>query len=234
MQMSKLQEQPPVSRDIVAPDDITVLLCTEANSMYPQSLVLCESIRTFAGAYSNVDIVAVSPRPELALDSSSRSRLQEFGVEYVVEDLNRTGSPYGAINRIVASAWAEKNSARNFILALDSDIAFVEEPRFMDADVGVRPVDMKGATSSGPDDPQDEYWKAMCEVGGIGIDTLPMLTTTVDKQRIRASYNGGFSLIRRNRGIFQTAKDVFFRSYEANLKPFHGHGLNIKASSGVS
>ncbi len=222
-----------MSREIIAPDMITVLLCTEANSMYPQSLLLCESIRTFGGAYSDIDIVAVSPRPDLALDDMSKGRLLDLDVEYVVDDLNQTGSPYGAINRIVASAWAEQNSSREFVLALDTDTVFIDEPQFVRADVGVRPVDMKGATSRGLDDPQDKYWKAMCEIGGIDIETLPMLSTTVDKQTVRASYNGGFSIIRRNQGIFQKAKDVFIRSFESNLRPFQGFDLNITASSGA-
>lgn len=65
-------------------DDITVLICSEANAMYAQSLVLCDSIRTFAGAYSNIEIIAVSPRPQLALDRESQARLRDFDVEYVL------------------------------------------------------------------------------------------------------------------------------------------------------
>lgn len=213
-------------------DDITVLICSEANAMYAQSLVLCDSIRTFAGAYSNIEIIAVSPRPQLALDRESQARLRDFDVEYVVEDLNKTQSPYGAINRVVASAWAEKNSSKKFILALDTDTAFIDEPTFFDADVGVRPVDMKGATSSGPNDPQDKYWQAMCEYGGIDVNKLPILKTTVDKKLIRASYNGGFSLIRRSLGIFKKCEQIFFSSFGAGLKPFQGLELNIEASSG--
>lgn len=212
--------------------DIAVLIISESNDMFPQSLMLCESIRSFAGVYSNIKIVAVSPRPQLALDTSSQARLKELDVEYVVEDLNRTGSAYGPINRIVASAWAEQNLSSMFVLALDSDTIFIDEPKFFSADVGVRPVDMKGANSSGSKDPNDTYLKLICEFGGIDPIRMPILITSIDKKKIRASYNGGFSLIRCNKGIFQKAKEIFFKSFEANLRPFAGKISSMVSSTG--
>ena len=212
--------------------DICILLCAEANQMDPQSQLLCESIRRFCGKHAGAEIVAVSPRPDLALSEISQSRLREMGVEYVVEDLNRTGSTYGAINRVVASAWVEQNSSRKYILALDSDMVFIDEPRFMNADVGVRPVDVKGATSSGNNDPQDKYWSEMCDIAGIDLDRLPIITTSIDRQRIRAAYNGGFCIAKKDVGIFQKTQSVLFDAFRKDLRPFGGHGLNITASTG--
>jgi len=220
------------SREDIHPGNICILFCAEANQMDPQSQLLCESIRRFCGKYSGAEIIAVSPRPDLTLSESSQSRLREMGVEYVVEDLNKTGSTYGAINRVVASSWVEQNTSREYILALDSDMIFIDEPRFMTADVGMRPVDMKGATSSGANDPQDKYWSGMCDIAGINLDRLPMIMTTVDCQRIRAAYNGGFCIAKKDVGIFQKTQSVLFDSFRADLRPFGGRGLNINASTG--
>jgi hypothetical protein len=153
-------------------------------------------------------------------------------VTYAVEPLNETSSPYGTINRIVAGAWAERISDRPYLILLDTDTLFVAEPEFIRADAGVRPVDVKGAASSGPEDPLDAYWSRMCAFGGIGISRLPLISTTIDKVPIRASYNGGFTVIRRDLGILEKTREVFFASLAENLRPRPGTDQDVLASTG--
>ncbi len=217
----------------LAADEVAFVICVEANQLEPQALMLCESIRTFGGRYRNSSIVAVSPRPLLALAASSRSRLETLGVTYVLLPLNETGSQYGTINRIVVGAWAEVELPQPYLVILDTDTIIVDEPSFVRADAGVRPVDVKGSASSGPGDPLDEYWARMCEFGGADLSDLPMLNTTIDNVEIRASYNGGFTVVRRDLGILQRTKAIFFESLIAELRPLQGLALNIKASTGL-
>jgi hypothetical protein len=212
--------------------EIAFLICVEANRLEPQARLLCESIRTFGGRYRQAPIIAVSPRPPLALGSEARAHLEALGVTNVVEPLNETGSPYGAINRIVAGAWAETFSSRPYLVLLDTDTVFVGEPDFVRADAGVRPVDVKGSTSSGADDPQDAYWARMCRLGGIDPARLPRIATTIDNVRIQASYNGGFTVVRRDLGILQKTREIFFVSFQENLRPLAGSELNVFASTG--
>lgn len=212
--------------------EIAFLICVEANRLEPQARLLCESIRTFGGRYRKAPILAVSPRPRLALGPEARARLEMLGVSYVVESLNETGSPYGTINRIVAGAWAERVSPRPYLVLLDTDTIFIGEPCFARADAGVRPVDVKGSASSGAGDPLDAYWTRMCGFGGIEPSRLPDIATTIDNVRIRASYNGGFTVVRRDLGILQRTKEIFFASREENLRPWAGKGLDIHASTG--
>ena len=213
-------------------DEIAFLICVEANRLEPQARLLCESIRTFGGRYRQAPILAVSPRPHLALGPEARAHLDLLGVTYVVEPLNDTGSSYGTINRIVAGAWAETVSPRPYLVLLDTDTVFVNEPSFVRADVGVRPVDVKGSASSGGGDPLDAYWTRLCGFGGIVPSRLPMLSTTIDNVPIRASYNGGFTVVRRDLGILQKTREIFFASLAEKLRPLAGTDLNIKASTG--
>ncbi len=217
---------------LLRPEEIVFLICVEANRLEPQAHLLCSSIRIFAGRYKDVPIVAVSPRPNLALSMASQQRLHALGVTYVSQLLNDTGSTYGTINRIVVGAWAEKSLRQPYLVVLDTDTMFVSEPRFVRADVGVRAVDMKGSASSGAGDPLDQYWNTLCEIAGIKISQLPMIDTTVDHVKIRASYNGGFTVVRRDLGILQQTKDIFFSSLQKNHRPLAGAGVNIKASTG--
>jgi hypothetical protein len=219
-------------RDRLGESEIAYLICVEANRLEPQARLLCESIRTFGGRYRHAPIIAVSPRPDLALGPETRAYLDALDVTYVVEPLNDTGSPYGTINRIVAGAWAEIVSSRSYLVLLDTDTVFVGEPGFVRADVGVRPVDVKGSASSGVDDPLDAYWARMCVFGGIHPSRLPMLATTIDNVPIRASYNGGLTVVRRDLGILQRTREIFFASLEENLRPLAGAELNVVASTG--
>jgi len=217
---------------LLNPEEIIFLICVEANRLEPQALLLCSSIRRYAGRYKDVPIVAVSPRPQLALSVASRKKLEALGVSYVCEPLNNTGSTYGTINRIVAGAWAEANLTQPYIVILDTDMVFVSEPDFVRADAGVRPVDVKGSATGGNRDVLDQYWGRLCNIAGIKLSQLPMLETSIDQTRIRASYNGGFSIVKRDLGILQRTKDIFFASLQKNLRPLAGSNLNVMASTG--
>jgi hypothetical protein len=212
--------------------EVAFLICVEANRLEPQARLLCESIRTFGGRYREAPILAVSPRPHLALGSEARAHLAKLGVTYAVEPLNDTGNPYGTINRIVAGAWAETLSPRPYLVLLDTDTVFVGEPSFARADVGVRPVDVKGSASSGAGDPQDAYWARMCGFAGIDLSRLPMISTTIDNVPIRASYNGGFTVVRRDLGLLQRTREIFFESLQENLRPLAGKEFDVLASTG--
>lgn len=218
--------------DLLRPDEIAFLLCVEANRLEPQARLLCESIRRFGGRYRESTIIAVSPRPELALAPEAVAELQALDVTYVALPLNETGSAYGTINRIVSGAWAEATLDHPYLVVLDTDTIVVAEPSFVRHDVGVRPVDVKGSASAGPQDPLDVYWARVCEFAGIDLDRLPTLTTSISGERIRASYNGGFTVVRRDRRILTATHDIFFRTFAEQLRPLQGRGDNVQASTG--
>jgi hypothetical protein len=219
-------------RAAIAPEQISFLLCIEGNGIELQALLLCESIRRFAGRYSGSPIIAVSPRPDVPISARSRERLGEMAVEHVSLPLNQTGSAYLTINRIVAGAWAERHLSTDYIVVLDSDTIFATEPAFFCCDAGARPVDAKGSTSAGPADPKEPYWQRICETAGIGMERLPWIDTTTDNVRIRASFNGGFTVVRRSCGILRKTADVFLTSLRADLRPLRDEGFNVFASTG--
>ena len=228
--MEPAEPADPATRPLGA-HDVAFLICVEANRLLPQARLLCESIRAFGGPYREAPIFAVSARPELALDVEARRTLEALEVAYVAEPLNETSNPYGSINRIVAGAWAEAHVTRPYLVVLDTDTVFVGEPSFPRAAAAVRPVDLQGSASTGAGDPFDPYWARLCAFAGIDLSALPYLLTTVDTVRIRASYNGGLTVVRRDLGVLAQTARVFLRSLAEDLRPRAGSGLDILAST---
>jgi hypothetical protein len=214
-------------------DALTFVLCIENNAIRAQALLLCESIRQFGGPCCRAPILAVAPRPGLGIDSEARRRLDAMGVEYVEEPLNRVCPQYGSANRVFAAAWAERRARSEWIVVLDSDTILLEGLELpAEADVAVRPIDTKGSATEGPGDPFDEYWTRLAEIQGVPLDDLPFIRTTDRGHRVRASYNGGLIVVRRERGILGAWGDLFSRSVDAGLKPWRGSNLNVFASTG--
>jgi hypothetical protein len=213
--------------------DVTFVLCIEDNAIKSQSLLLIESIRAFTGAYKDSDILAISPRG-LGVDQATQATLRQLGVHYLDSPINTVCPEYGSANRIYAGAWAARNTTASTLIVLDSDTIFLDEPILLGSewDAAVRPVDVKGSTSSGADDPLDAYWQSMCRLADIEIDALPWIETTIDRQRVRASYNGGYLVVRRDTGILEKAAEIFTRSVSLGLRPLKNQGLNVVASTG--
>ena len=220
-------------REIETTDGPTFVLCIENNAIRAQALLLCESIRRFGGRHRNAPILAVAPRPGLGIEGEALRRLDRMGVEYAEEPLNHVCPEYGSANRVFAAAWAEKRARSEWVVVLDSDTVFLDELVLpAEANVAVRPVDVKGSATAGPGDPFEDYWTRLAELQGVSLGGLPFLRTTVCNSRVRASYNGGLIAVRRERGILGAWAELFSRSVAAGLKPWRGRDLNVRASTG--
>jgi hypothetical protein len=93
-----------------------------------------------------------------------------------------------------------------------------------EVDVAVRPVDVKGMSTSSPSDSFDRYWQDLCRCCDVGYEQIPWSESFVDKKRIKANYNGGLVVVRSGLGVMQTWADFFFRSIRKGLRPFTSAG----------
>ena len=159
--------------------------------------------------------------------------MADLHVGYVDEPLNTTCPEYGSANRVYAAAWAEVHCDSDFVVVLDSDTVFLDQPDLsLDADAIVRPVDSKGSATRGPGDPFEDYWAGLARLDGTSIESLPYVHATIGGERIRASYNGGLIVARREKGILVRWADLFSRSVGAGMRPYSGSGIDIFASTG--
>jgi hypothetical protein len=203
--------------------DIGFVACIERGVLEAQALLLFESIRRYAGCFRDCSIYALSPRTGYEISGAARKRLDELGVNHCDRVLNTECTEYGSANRVAAAAHIEATHPHEFLVILDSDTLFIGEPTEMilpaDVDAAVRPVDLKGISTSGAGDPFDAYWRALCECSDTDYDEIPWGESFVDRQRIKSNYNGGLVVVRGGLGILRRWSDCFFKSIRQGLRP---------------
>jgi len=222
-------------------ESIEYVLVAERGALEYQALLLCESIRRFAGRHAGHPISVVSPRPDRRPAADTVRRFRAMGCTYVELAVDSIEPEYGTTFRMYASAHIEAISQADIIVALDSDMLFTSEPdlELNGAAAAMRPVDVRGLCTTGPDHHADPYWRKLCALLGVDYDALPYVLTTVDNERVKASYNGGMVVVRRSENILQKTLDNFIRSMHAGLTPREddipivtaGHGIVSRRGS---
>ncbi len=203
--------------------DFGFVACIEGGVLERQALLLFESIRRYAGRFSQCNLYALSPRAGHEVSNGARAKMEALQVRHIDTVLN-TGCPeYGSANRVAAAAHVEGLGLHAMLVILDSDTLFLREPvEFFlpdTLDAAVRPVDVKGMCTTGPDDPADRYWRELCDCCGVDYETIPWVESFVDRQRVKASYNGGLVVARTGVGILQRWADFFNASIRRGLRP---------------
>lgn len=198
--------------------------CIEGGVLEAQALLLFESIRQYAGRFRDCPIYALSPRAGHSISKSARDKLDELRVNYIDVILNTECREYGSANRVAAAAYVEEVYPHEVLVILDSDTLFLREPDKIllptDVDVAVRPVDLKGMCTNGPADPFDSYWRDLCRCCGVDYEEIPWSESFVDRQRIKATYNGGLVVVRGSLGILRQWASFFFASIRQRLTPY--------------
>jgi hypothetical protein len=211
------------SLDTALKPDVGFVACIEGGVLEAQALLLFDSIRRYAGRFSECSLYALSPRAGRGISHDARRKLDELGAVYIDKLLNTECPEYGSANRVAAAAYVEEAYAHDVLVILDSDTLFLREPSELllapDVDAAVRPVDVKGMSTGGPSDARDLYWQELCRCCGVDYEEIPWRESFVDRQRIKANYNGGLVVVRGGLGILRRWADFFFRSVRDGLRP---------------
>jgi hypothetical protein len=207
-------------------------LLAENGALADQAVLLCQSIRHFAGKYASASVTVISPRKERRPSREHILALERSGAEYVELSLVSPEPEYGTSFRVLALAWCAERSGAEILVQLDSDTIFLGEPDIRTGETGMaaRPVDATGMCSSGPDDPFDAVWKRIAALCNVDLEAIPFLLTTIDRRRVRASYNGGLIVAPRN--IYPIVSDFFLRILHEGVRPFASSKHGLQAGSG--
>ena len=220
---------------------VAFICCIEPGFLEEQVVRLAQSIRLFAGAYSDYPIYAISPHGEM-VSKPVLQKLDALAVTLFVINLNQNLREFPYANKAYAVEYVQQTQTHGTYIFVDSDTLFIDEPSalYLDETIGflARPVDMRMICSSPLDDLYLEYWKACCELAGIRLEDLPMIMSTVDKQIIRANWNGGLLVFHGNKEIGERwrllIEEMWRKMILPNPKNFWGSGqvsFTLAASS---
>ncbi len=199
---------------------IAFIACVERGYLEEQAMLLCRSIRRYAGRFRASRIYTFQPRQGREVSPRTLALFDELGVIHSAETLNVDFEDYAYSNKIFACARAEEKLTEDVLVFLDSDTIITGEPADLDLpdgiDAAARPAHSFFLNSSGPEDPKDSYWQRVYEVSGI--ETRPFVETELG-HRVRAYFSSGLVAIRREAGLFRQWKADFLRLMDAGLIP---------------
>lgn len=202
---------------------LAFLLCVEAGPLEQQAILLARSIRRWAGAYADAPIHAFRLRAGPPLGPVTYDALRELGVTVHEEVLNRDHHDYVHANTTYAMVWAEDHLDADVIVWADSDKVFLSEPADFDLPsdmlaAGTTPYYRGRATgpkSAGPGDPFDPYWERLYELAGVTEE--PYVTALIDGRRLRAFWNGGLIVFRREARLAHEWLELLTRLLEDHV-----------------
>ncbi len=205
----------------MTPCRLAFVICTEAGRLECQSLVLAQSIRTFAGKLRNAPIYSFQPRAGFAISPFTAAEFARLGVIHRSDVLNERYRDFPLANKPLVAAFAERVFPEEFLVFVDSDKVFFQEPArlLLDAgvDVAVRPVDVKNVGTDGKSDENHSYWARLA--AEFQISSFCRVTTTVDRQQILGYWNSGLVSVRRSAGIFTAWKENFETALSLDMLP---------------
>jgi len=210
---------------------MTVVSCVEAGELEPKTIRMVESLRRFGGRFSDLDVIAVTPRLGPRLSPETYRRMSDLGVRHLRVRPKTRYIWHHYMNKAQAVMAVEEMVESDSVLWIDSDIMFLREPNDLELPDGVEFQASASDTgligSHGSDDPHDAFWSRCASLIGYDVDDLPWLTTG-DGHRIRFYWNAGLFVYRRASRFGREFVVDFERAMAAGVARNHAqvHGMD--------
>src|SRR5262245_48976011 len=91
------------------PGSVAFVACVESGYLENQTMLLCRSIRKYAGKYRDAPIYTFQPRVGTEVNNATLAVLNDLGVIHDTRPLNVEFYNYAIANKILCCAWAEEN-----------------------------------------------------------------------------------------------------------------------------
>lgn len=174
------------------------IICVEDNHTAMQGVLLARSLRAFGGHYSDLPLIAFSPRGRHPSPDATGC-LVAAGVQLADGPVNGGAHrEIGYANKVIAFDWAERHLGVDRLIFVDSDSLILNDPaELVDSrSILLTPVWAKGLGSTGPSDSADAVWK---RAGALAWP--PAMSTRVTGAQIRPYFNSGLVASDRDAGL---------------------------------
>jgi hypothetical protein len=195
------------------------LICVEHGRLETEAILLVESLRAWGGSCAEAPVYAFAPRPEFQPTTETVERLESMGTRVITEPLVDRFADSPTYNKVMVSAWAERELDHDVLVFTDTDSIFLGEPTELasgDWDAAMRPVDRRIAGSRGKGK-GEAFWRKMYKE--LGVKGRPFVHTGVGQMEIRAYWNSGLIAARRSAGLFTAWEEALVRLYDADIVP---------------
>jgi hypothetical protein len=186
------------------------------------SPMLANSIRTFAGKYSDYPIWVLIPKSKDVLSAEVEEMLLSLDVRLIPCEIDDAILEFPFAGKVFASARAEAlaEGQTNILVWMDADSIVINEPNQLLLEEGIhlgyRPVDHT-LIGSRYDLPLDRFWTLIYEHCGVPKDAPFPMMTSVDQLVLRPYFNAGMSVVRPKHGLLQSWRDNFARLYHQSI-----------------
>ena len=199
-----------------------------------EAILLAESIRAFAGRYSDKPIWAMLPSGMADLAQTTQSRFAESKVmilPFTIVESSR-GFPFAAKVQAAAEAERQAKGQTNNLVWMDVDSIVIQQPDGLVLDngqvIGYRPVDHKLIGSS-IYEPLDDFWMLIYQRCQVPLEHAFRMKTSVDEQLIRSYFNAGMLVVRPAFGLLQAWQTDFLNLFlEDCFQPFYEQQMLYK------
>ena len=187
-----------------------------------QALLLAESIRTFAGKYSNLPFLLMVPEGDSLLSRKQLAKAKELEVELQYFDIDPQAAKFPFTAKVIAAGVAETLALQKTsqLVWMDSGTLVVNPVDLLVLEHGIqlgyRPVDHL-LVGSPYDQPVNPFWQFVYQSCGVTEeDIFPMVTST-DQVKMRPYINAGMLVIRPEEKLLQRWAFTFLEVYQDSI-----------------
>ena len=205
--------------------DTEIIICTEEGHLEKMAKLLVYSIRNLTGEFRNTPIYSYQPRKNNKVSKETKKFFEDNDVNLIDEPLNTKYNYYPLANKPLACAHREKLSTAKYLLFLDTDTFFLDEPniynRLNNIDIALNPVDFNNiGTDINFSSGEKDFWKSLYNL--LDIQSRKIVKTNVDKKYVLEYYNSGFILSKKENLLFSRWWKNFDFIMSKKIKPKKG------------
>ncbi|MCK4858539.1 MAG: hypothetical protein KAT58_11260 [candidate division Zixibacteria bacterium] len=188
--------------------------CAESEEELLHTRFLAESIRAFAGRFSDAPVWVYVPKSLAGTVAGEMNRFRALRVEIKTSSTPDEARWFYFAGKVFAAGKAEAAAVATaaVLVWMDEDTIVLQEPTdfVLGSEIGFayRPVthNRSGSLYAEPPDP---FWNRIYKKLSIDLESLFPMVTPADRQTIRAYFNAGLLVVRPQRGILRKWGESF-------------------------
>ncbi|MHA2140912.1 MAG: hypothetical protein ACXADC_13705 [Candidatus Thorarchaeota archaeon] len=193
-----------------------------SKSAETNTLLLVESIRDLAGAFSEVPIKCYLPHTGRQLSKIATKKLLDLDAKIIPFEINRDILRFPFMRHAYAASIAESAAEKeaNCMGWVAPNTLILHEPKCFSLGeglyLGYRPVHHK-LLGMEYDEPLDPFWTEVYQQCKVPADRIFKMRTQIEDLAIRPYFNAGLLIVRPERGILRAWRETFVKVHREGI-----------------